>query len=194
MPAEFDRAEDIGFEVVDEEDFKGIGIAQRGERGLVNRTIGFQGFDLVRIDAGAEKREEGVGGFGMDDVGFVGVGDDGERIMRRQKRGEGDVLGERCEDFRKHDAQFLRGAFVFEAFFEVGEELGGGDGAGFVGDGLGVFFEEAGDFIRAQRRFFRDAVEHDFPVEMEEDFAEVEADGADFHGREDRTKLPNFPN
>ena len=27
----------------------------------------------------------------------------------------------------------------------------------------------------------RDAIEHDFPVEVEQDFAEVEADGADFH-------------
>jgi hypothetical protein len=129
-----------------------------------------------------EKREKRIGRLGVDNVGFVGVGDDGQRIVGREQRGQRNVVGEGREDVRESGTQFLGSAPILEAFFEMGKEFGGGDGSGFVGDGLGVFFQEARDLIGGQGRFFRDAFEHDFPIEVEQDFAEVEADGADFHG------------
>ena len=120
------------------------------------------------------------------DVGLIGVGNNRERIIRREQRGEGDVVWQRSEDVGKGSTQLLGCAGVTKDFFEMGKEGPRTDAADFIGENLRVFLHDTDHLIRRQRRFARDPIDHDLPIEMEQDFAEIEADGADFHAEKGR--------
>ena len=120
----------------------------------------------------------------MGDVRLVGVGDDGERIMRREQRGERDVLGHGREDFGEGGAQFLGRALVLEQLFEVREKFRRGDRADLVADDCDRPARCVARFPRASSGdFCATRLSISVPVEIEQDFAQIEADGADFHGK-----------